>query len=37
MGSEHLVMLSDPSTFKVTDIDEYFHDFTKFIKPNIAN
>jgi hypothetical protein len=37
MGSERLVILSDPSTFKVMDVHKYFQDFTKFIESNMAN
>jgi hypothetical protein len=37
MGSERLVILSDPSTFKVMDIHKYFQDFSKFIESNMAN
>ena len=37
MGSERLVILSDPSTFKVMDIHKYFQDFIKFIESNMAN
>ena len=37
MGSECLVILSNPSTFGVMDIHEYFQEFTKFIESNMAN
>jgi hypothetical protein len=32
-----IVILSDPSTFGVMDIHEYFQEFTKFIESNMAN
>jgi hypothetical protein len=36
MYSDHLVILSDPSTFEVADPHKYFRNFTKFIGPDMA-
>jgi hypothetical protein len=37
MGSEHLVILSDPLTFGVMDMQKYFQEFKRFIESNMAN
>ena len=36
MSPDRLIMREDPSTFEVTDLHEYFQDFTNFIGIEIA-